>query len=110
MRSINSGIVAAAVTVVSVSVLAQEARRPSLAGRWELNREASTAPGSGDVPRPDGPPDGGPPPGGRGGMGGAVVAALVGAAASADLAPAAAGGQQGRPPRRWNGAVRSCRK
>ena len=70
MRRINTGLVAGAVTLVSVSVLAQEARRPALAGRWEVNREASTAPGSGDVPRPDGPPDGGPPPGGRGGIGG----------------------------------------
>ena len=70
MRRINSGVVTAAVTLVSVSALAQEASRPALAGRWELNREASTAPGSGDVPRPDGPPGDGPPPGGRGGMGG----------------------------------------
>jgi hypothetical protein len=70
MRRISSGIVTATVTLVSVGALAQEASRPVFAGRWEINREASTAPGSGDMPRPDEPPDGGPPPGGRGGMGG----------------------------------------
>lgn len=70
MGSINSGIVAAAVTFASVGGLAQEAQRPALAGRWEMNREASTAPGSGEIPRPDGPPGDGSPPGGRGGMGG----------------------------------------
>ncbi len=69
MKCINGGIVIAAVTLASVGVVAQEAARPVLAGRWEINREASTAPGS-EIPRPGGPPGDGPPPGGRGGLGG----------------------------------------
>jgi hypothetical protein len=47
----------------------QDAARPVLAGTWQLNRELSTAPGSGDLPDTSGPGDDGPRGGGRGGGG-----------------------------------------